>query len=130
MPPLANRNVSLILVSAISLLLLFHLADDMVRGMSPGGLQNMIFISIYGVLVYLTLALAGRRSGYVLLLVLGLFATGMPVVHMRGTGVGLASVRSNGLFFIWTLLTLGVIGIFTMILSAHSLWMLRGRKPD
>jgi hypothetical protein len=130
MPPLANRTVSLILVSVISLLLLFHLADDMVRGMSPGGLQNMIFISIYGVLVYLSLALEGRRSGYVLLLVLGLFATGMPIIHMRGTGVGLASVRSNGLFFIWTLLTLGVIGIFTMILSAHSLWMLRRRKPN
>jgi hypothetical protein len=51
---------------------------------------------------------------------------------MKGTGVGVASGIANssgGFFFIWTLLALGVTGLFSVILSARGLWSLRRSQP-
>ncbi len=47
----------------------------------------------------------------------------VPVVHMKGAGVGGAIATSNGaFFFIWTLLALGVTALFSVMLSARGLW--------
>src|SRR5271165_2858633 len=43
-----------------------------------------IALAVLVVLLYGTLVLAERRSGYVIMLLVGLFAAGMPVLHMRG----------------------------------------------
>ncbi|MDZ4675857.1 MAG: hypothetical protein SGI84_15555 [Gemmatimonadota bacterium] len=75
-----------------------------------------------------TLLLAERRSGYVIMLLGGLLALGMPILH-RNNGFTPAVARSSGgLLFIWTLVTLGVAGGLMIILSAHGLWSLRSRK--
>jgi hypothetical protein len=121
----------LTIASLLSILLFtLHLADDIVRGMEPGGLSNLIGgVLISVVWLYGTLVLGERRSGYIIILVLSLLGLGIPVIHMRGKGVGVASGIANssgGFFFVWVLIALGVTALFSVILSAHGLWSLRG----
>ena len=55
----------------------------------------------------------------------GVVAMFVPYVHMKGKGVGVASrlAGSSGhLFFVWTLLAIGVLGLFSVILAARGLW--------
>ena len=120
-----KNHVMLTVASLLSILLLtLHLADDIVRGMAPGGPANMIGLAVLAGWVCATLVLAGRRSGYVINLVLSLLAAGIPVIHM--TGIGLGQGRSSGaFFFIWTLLALAVTSIFSVILAVRGLWSLR-----
>ncbi|HYV06365.1 MAG TPA: hypothetical protein VFB82_17335, partial [Blastocatellia bacterium] len=103
----------------------FHLADDIDRGMSPGGLLNLVAVVIFVVWLYGTLVLAERRSGYIIILIASLLLMGVPVIHMRGVGVGFGTTRSGGLFFIWTLLAMGVTALFSVILAVRGLWSLR-----
>jgi hypothetical protein len=123
-----KHNRMLTIASLISILLLsFHLADDVVRGFEPGGFKNMIAILIVFVWLYGTLALAGRRSGYIIMLIGALLGSLVPVVHMRGAGlVGGRIANTSGMFFwVWTLLALGVTSFFCVILSVRGLWSLR-----
>ncbi len=100
-----------------------HLADDIVRGMEPGTLSNLIAVPILVIWLYGTLMLAERRSGHVIILLGSLLGSLVPVVHMKGAGVGGAIARSSGAFlFIWTLLALGVTAVFSVILSVRGLW--------
>jgi hypothetical protein len=116
----------LTIMSLLSILFgTFHLADDIARGISPGGLSNLIVVVISVVWLYGTLVLAGRRSGYVIILVASLLMVVVPIIHMRGVGVGFGTTRSGGFFFVWTLLALGVTALFSVILSARGLWSLR-----
>lgn len=73
--------------------------------------------------------LAERRSGYVIVLLLSLLTTGIPVIHMTGVGVGFRTVRGGGLFFIRTLLALGVTAGLSVILAAQGLWRLSRSRP-
>ena len=121
-----KHNVMLTIFSLLSILLgTFHLADDINRGMSPGGLGNLSAVLICVVWLYGTLVLAGRRSGYIIILVLSLLSMGIPVIHMRGPGIGFGTIRSGGFFFVWTLLAIGVTALFSVILSARGLWNLQ-----
>src|SRR5947207_14484048 len=100
-----KQNSMLTLASLLSILLgTFHLADDIDRGMSPGGLPNLFAVVIFVVWLYGTLVLAERRSGYIIILIASLLLMGIPVIHMRGVGVGFGTTRSGGFFFVWTLL--------------------------
>lgn len=116
------------------LLLTFHLADDIVRGYEKGGLSNLIAVPIVVVWLYGALVLAGRRSGYIINLLLSLFSMVVPLIHMQGKGVGLASRvagSSGAFFFVWTLLAIGVIAVFSVVLSVRGLWSLRrGHSGD
>ncbi len=50
---------------------------------------------------------------------------------MKGKGVGAASrlAGSSGhFFFVWTLIAIGVLGLFSAILSARGLWSLPWRR--
>lgn len=125
-----KQNHILTIMSLLSLLFLtFHLTDDIVRGMEPGGLSNLIGgVLISVVWLYGTLVLAGRRLGYVIIILGSLLGLGVPYLHMRGKGVGVASGIANssgGFFFVWILIALGVTALFSVILSAHGLWSLR-----
>lgn len=124
-----KNNVTLTITSLLlSLLLTFHLADDIVRGYEKGGLSNLIAAPIVVVWLYATLVLAGRRSGYAINLLLSLFSLVVPLIHMKGKGVGLASriVGSSGaFFFVWTLIAIAVIALFSIVLSVRGLWSLR-----
>jgi hypothetical protein len=119
-----KQNVTLTIASLLSILFMtFHLTDDIVRGMEPGTLSSLIALPILVVQLYGTLALAGKRSGYVIILLGSLLLLVVPVVHMKGAGVGGAIAKSSGaFFFIWTLLALGVTALFSVILSARGLW--------
>jgi hypothetical protein len=118
----------LTITSLLSILLMtFHLTDDIVRGIEPGGIKNLTGVLILVVWLYGTLVLAERRSGYVIMLLGSILGSGVPVLHMTGSGlVGGRIANSSGVFFwVWTLLALGVTAIFSAILSAHGLWSLR-----
>ena len=124
-------NISLTIASLLSILFTtFHLTDDVVRGMEPGGVSNMVGVLILVVWLYGTLVLAERRSGHVIMLLVGLFAAAMPVIHMRGAHYGEIAKSPGGFFFVWILWALGGLGGFTVILSARGLWDLRRRRPQ
>lgn len=125
-----KQNIMLTIASVLSVLLgMFHLADDIVRGMSPGGLPNLIVVVVWVIWLYGTFVLAGRRSGLIIILVGSLLLLVIPVLHLRGPGVGFGTHRSNGLFFIWTLLAIGVTALFSVVLSVRELWNLRRDQP-
>ena len=121
-----KENFTLTIVSLLSVLFMtLHLAGDIVLGMEPGGLSSLIAVPILVVWLYGTLVLAGRRSGYVIILLASLLGSLVPVIHMKGKGVGVASGIANssgGFFFVWTLIALGVTALFSVVLSAHGLW--------
>jgi hypothetical protein len=129
------KNSSMLTIASLLSVLLFtfHLTDDIFRGMEPGGLSNLIGGSLIMVVwLYGALVLAERRSGYIIMLLGSLLAFGVPILHMKGKGVGVASgiARSSGGFrFVWMLIALGVTGLFSLILSARGLWSLPWRRP-
>ena len=118
-----NPNATLTIASLLSILFVtFHLTDDIVRGMEPGTLSNLIAVPILVIWLYGTLVLAERRSGYVIILLGSLVGLLVPVIHMKGAGVGGAVATSSGaFFFIWTLLAFGVTALFSVILWARGL---------
>ncbi len=123
-----KKNVLLTIASLLSILLTsFHHADDVVRGMAPGGFENLVPVLFLLLWLYATVALAGRRAGYIIILVLSLLASGLPVVHMSGAGlVGGDTANSRGaFFFVWTLIALGVTALFSAVLAARGMWLLR-----
>jgi hypothetical protein len=126
-------SVMLTIASLLSILFFtFHLADDIVRGMEPGTLTNLIAVPISVLWLYGTLVLAQRRSGYIITLLGGLVSLIVPIVHMKGKGVGVTSSiagSSGHFFFVWTLIAIGVTGLFSVILSARGLWSLPWRRP-
>ena len=129
-----KNSVMLTIASLLSLLFLtFHLAGDIVYGWEPGGLSNLVMTVLVSVVwLYGALLLSERRSGHIIMLLGGLVAMFVPYVHMKGKGVGLASrlAGSSGhLFFVWTLLAIGVLGLFSVILSVRGLWSLPWRRP-
>ena len=123
-------NVMLIIASLLSIILMiFHMTDDIVRGMEPGTLFDLIIVPVLAVWLYGALVLRERRSGYVIVLVASLLGLLVAIIHMKGAGVGGAIAKSSGgFFFIWTLIALGVTSLFSVMLSARALWeQLRGR---
>ena len=127
-----KHNLMLTISSLLSILFMtFHHTDDVVRGMAPGGLSNLVPVLILIVWLYGTLVLAERRAGYVIILVASLLASGIPVLHMTGSGLvgGKIANSSGAFFFVWTLIALGVTALFSVILSARGLWSLRRGQP-
>jgi hypothetical protein len=124
-----KHSLILTIASLLSILFFtFHLADDIMRGFEKGGLSNLTAIPIFVVWLYGTLVLAERRSGYVIMLLGSLLSLAVPVLHMKGKGVGVGggiAQSSGAFFFVWTLIALGVTGLFSAILSAGGLWSLR-----
>jgi biotin transporter BioY len=125
-----KHNTVLVVASLLSLLLLtLHITDDIVRGISKAGPAN-IALFVLAVFLYGTLVLAERRSGHIIMLLVGLFAVVMPVIHMRGAHYGEIARSAGGFFFVWTLWALGGLGGLTVILSARGLWRLRRSQPQ
>lgn len=132
-----KQSVLLTIASVLSVLFFsLHVADDIVRGFEPGDPSNLPVVLIFATWLYGTLVLAGRRSGYVIVLLGSLLGACVPVLHFQAAGgvAGGEIAKSGGaLFWVWTLLALGVCAVFSVILSAHGLWKLqrgRSRKPE
>lgn len=126
-----NRTVLLTITSLLSIFLMtVHLSDDVVRGFEPGSTKNIIGVLIMVVWLYGTLVLAGRRSGYVIILLGSLLASLAPVAHMLRAGlVGGRVANSSGmLLWVWTLLTLHVTAIFSVVLAVRGLWSFPWRR--
>jgi len=121
---------TLTIASLLSIILLpFHIGGDVALGFDRGG-SGLVFVvvPILFVVACGTLLLAERRLGHVIMFLGGLAALGMPIIH-RNNGFTAAVAKSpGGLFFMWTLMALGVTGGLAMILSARGLWNLRSRK--
>ena len=115
-----KQNLPLTISSLLSVVLFtVHLAHDFVFGldtMSRAGTSTFLLIML--VSLYGTVELAGRRSGYVITLLVAVFAMAMPVLHT----VGGPRSAERGFFFVWTLLALGGSGVFSAVLSARGLW--------
>ena len=126
-----KRNI-LTTASLLSILFMtLHVTDDIVRGMEPGTLFDLIPVPILAVWLYGTLVLAEKRSGYVIILLGSLLGLLVPVIHVKGAGVGGAIAKSSGaFFFIWTLLALGVTALFSVILSVRGLLEHLPRRTD
>ena len=126
-----KQNLLLTITSLLSILFMtFHITDDIVRGFDKGGVSILIAVPIFVVWLYAALVLAGRRSGYIILLLESLLGLLVPVIHMRGKGVGGIADSSGAFFFIWTLIALGVTAFLSVILSLRGLWSLRRTTPD
>jgi hypothetical protein len=124
-----KHNTVLVVSSLLSILLLtLHVTDDIVRGISKAEPSKTALL-VVAVLLYGTLVLAERRSGHVIMLIVGVLAAGMPVIHMRGTHYGEIAASPGGFFFVWTLWALGALGGVTIMLSARGLWTLRRGQP-
>ena len=117
-------------ISSLIVIVLFpvHLAHDFVFGLdSMTRAGTSTFLAIMLVSLYGTVELSGRRSGYVIMLLLGIVGVGMPVLHT----VGGPRAASHGFFFVWTLLALGGSGVFSATLAARELWRsVRARRPQ
>ena len=123
-----KHQLTLTITSLISILSFsFHWADEIARGMEPGGVAAVGGLLILAVWLYGTLALAERQAGLVIILLGALLASCVPVLHMQGAGlVGRKIANTSGIFFwVWTLIALGVTGIFSFVLSARALWSKR-----
>jgi hypothetical protein len=121
-------NTMLTVTSLLSILLMsFHITDDIVRGISRPGADNVGAVVIFLVWLLGTLLLAERRLGYIIMLLGGLFAAAMPVLHMRGVRYPTIATSSGGFFFVWTLIVVGLAGSFAVILAARALWRSRSR---
>lgn len=128
-----KQGAMLTIASLLSILFMtLHLADDIVRGFEPGGTANLLAVPILVAWLYGTLVLAERRSGYVIVFVASLLGAYVPILHFRAVG-GVAGGRiansSGALFWVWTLVALGVSAVFSVILSAKGLWRLRRGGP-
>ena len=120
-----KRNLPLTVTSLLSILFLsFHLTDDALRprvsGTWESGPGNIIAVVVLFVFLFGTVTLAGRRSGYIIMLIGSLFAAAMPVLHLRANVDW--STRDRAWFFLWTMIVLGVLGLFGLVLSAVGLW--------
>lgn len=120
------KNTSVLVVASLLsiLLLTLHITDDITRGISKAESSN-IALAVLVLFLYGTLALAERRSGHVIMLLVGLIAAAMPIMHMSGTHYAEIAASPGGFFFVWTLWALGGLGGLTFVLSAQGLWNLR-----
>lgn len=124
-----KQSVQLTTASLLSILFMtYHLADDIVRGFENGGPGNLLAVPILVAWLYGTLVLSGRRSGYVIVLLGWILGAFVPVLHFRAAG-GVACGRiagsSGALFWVWTLVALGISAVVSGILSIQGLWSLQ-----
>jgi uncharacterized membrane protein len=121
-----KRNIVLTLTSLLSILLLsFHLTQDSLNkrpGTWDSGPGNLVVIVILLVFLCGVVLLAERRSGGIITLLGSLFAAGMPVIHLMRPRLGQVDNYGAAFFFLWTLIALGVTGMFSAILAARELW--------
>jgi len=121
---------TLTIASLLSIILLpFHIAGDVDLGLDRGG-APVVFIAIPFLLLVAcgTLLLSERRSGLIIMLLGGLMALAMPIIHRHNGFTATVAQSAGGVFFMWTLMALGVTGGLAVILSAHGLWKLRLRQ--
>ena len=127
-----KNQVTIAIASLLSILLFsLHWAYEIAHGMETGGREGLGGIVILVVWLYGTLALSGRRAGYAITILGGIFGLGVLFLHMGGRGMvgGRVPVNSSGaLFWVWTLIALAVSSTIAGILAGQGLWSSRRRE--
>ena len=121
------KHSSLLAITSLLTILFmtFHFSDEIARGMEHGGLNMVAPVLILAVFLYGALVLTGRRSGYIIMLLVAIFGTGIPILHMSGIGLvgGRIAVDASGAFFwVWQNMTMCMISAFSLILAVRCLW--------
>ena len=121
---------TLTIASLLSVVLLpFHIGGDGILGLDRARPWFVfVMVPILLVLACGALLLAERRSGLIIMFLGGLMALGMPIIHRNNGFTATVAESPGGLFFMWTLMALGVTGGLAIILSARGLSNLRSRK--
>ncbi len=126
-------NLMLIIASLLLILLMtLHFTSDTVHakaGTPEAGGSTLVAVPILVVWLYGTLLLGERRSGHIIMLVGSLLALGMPIIHVMASGGAIAK-SSPAFLFVWTFHALGVIGLFSLILSVRLLWNPQWGRPQ
>ena len=123
-----KHSIVLTIASLIAVVLMaVHMTDDVVRGMEPGTLFDLVIVPILAVWLYAALMLVERRSGLVIILIESVLALIIPIVHMKGAGVGAIAKSAGGFFFVGILFALAVTALFCAMVAARGLWELRRR---
>jgi hypothetical protein len=133
-----KHNLMLTITSLLTILFMtLHLTSDTIHakiGTPEAGGSTLVAVPILVIWLYGTLVFAERRSGLIIMLVGSLIGLGMPVFHVIGPGGvfhGQVARSSPAFLFVWTLHLLGVLGMFSFILSVRGLWSLqRGQPPS
>ena len=132
-----KQNLILTITSLLMILLLtLHLTSDTIHarvGTPEAGGSTLVAVPVLVLLLYGTLVLGERRSGYIIMLVGSIIGLGMPIIHVMGAGGifhGQIAKSSPAFLFVWTLHALGVTGMFSLILSVRALWSLRRSQPS
>jgi hypothetical protein len=109
--------------SLLSIILLpFHIAGDIALGFDRGG-SGLFFVVVPILLLVAcgTLLLSGRKVGHAIMMLGGLASLAMPYIHRKNGFTPEVAKAEGGLFFIWTLVALGVIGGLIAILAVAGL---------
>src|SRR5579863_5307850 len=115
-------SAMLTIASLLSIVfIMLHLTDDFVRGISQVGPAALIILPFFGGWMYATLVVPERRAGYIVNLLGGLAALAMPILHFKRAWPAAGISKPGTFFFIFTLLALGTLGIFSIILSVRGL---------
>jgi hypothetical protein len=133
-----KQNLLLPITSLLTILLLtLHLTSDTIHarvGTPEAGGSTLVAVPILVLLLYGTLVLGERRSGYIIMLIGSIIGLLMPIAHVIGAGgifQGQIAKSTPAFLFVWTLHALGVIGMFSFILAVRALWSLRqGQVPS
>lgn len=124
-------NVMLTIASLLSIVLTtFHIASDVQLGYETARPQLLNIAPILVVFLIGATLLAGRRSGYIIILLGSLGGLYVPYLHMGGRRIGEVAMSSGGYFFIWTLIVLATTSLFSVILALLGLWRLQRGKPS
>ena len=108
-----------------------HVADDYVHGFDLHVVDNPYGIVIFVVWSSGVLLLRDRLVGRVIVLLGGVIAIGMPIIHLHGRGYGAEFLKVDGaLRFIWTLYLLGTIGALIIIGAVREMVSLRSARAS
>ena len=125
------KNDAVLTVSSLLAILLFtvHLASDVVLGKDEFDRGMWIGVLIVATWLYATIALRGRVAGLVIVMLFSLLAFGVLVLHTPAAGMSAEFLARPGAYlFVWTLLALGAMGLFSSVLAAQELWHLLRRR--
>lgn len=116
-----HRLLTLLSLLAM-VLVMVHGADDFILGFDRAMIQNWYLLSIWVVWSCGVALWRDRVSGRIILLLGGIAAVAVPVIHLNGRGYGDAFVHSGAAIrFIVTLYALGTIGPMMIILSVREM---------
>lgn len=118
-----KTNDLLAQLSLISLVLVsIHLPDDYVHGLDKHVVDNPYAILIFVVWACGLLLFRERLIGRIILLLGGLVAVAMPIIHLNGRYPPDFAASDGAFRFVWTLYAAGTTGSLTVILALHELF--------